>query len=96
MEINGSLSNDIFYLYLSDEIDDAGFIEYFDLVLDEYINIISERFLISKSKIEILDIKNRMISFTYDNGLKVVVILTKNSCSDIYSAIVDGEMSKYK
>lgn len=90
------VSNDIFYVYLADETDDAGFIEYFDLVIDDYIDIICDKFLVHKSKIKNIDVKNRIVSFTYDNGLNVVVILTKNSIDDIYSSILDGEMRKYK
>ena len=90
------LSGDKYYLYLCDRLDDSGYIYYFDLMLDDYLRLLSDKFSIPLYNIKVLDILNRVVSLKHSSGLEIIVFLSLNSCEDMYSLIFNEELNKYK
>jgi septum formation topological specificity factor MinE len=89
------LTKDSVTIYLSDVHDESGYFIYFEALVEDYLEIISEYFRVSINSLNV-DVKKKKVQFTHASGVKVNVYLSNLSKSEIESRLTHIEMRNYE
>lgn len=92
--IECDLSGDRVIVYVSDTNDNLGLSNYFDLLLDVYISHLCDYYGLDSSKMMVLDEKNKILSYTYQEGLNLLFVYSRLSFYQLYDYMIEEERKK--